>query len=278
MKDVNNFDKTDSGIFASFREVITEQVERRRESPSVLFADICISIVAFLFARCHVVFGARPLAIALLSLLPSRVFIALLGSVVGAVSLGPTGTAYAIIYTLAVALRIILSGAVSRDGRAFCEELLLRVCEATVAGFILAIYQLLITEMSAATLLFGLSMTLIPPLVCFALSGIFDTGIGFEEFFVGEEKLLCLQERTEREKYRLIFFHISTLLLSLFLALSLNEWDLFGFSISYIYVTVATLFTAKRFGALRAGAAGFVSALALSATSSVAFGLAGIHV
>ena len=181
--------------------------------------------------------------------------------------------AYAIIYTLAVALRIILSGAVSRDGRAFSEELMLKVCEATVIGFILAVYQLLITGMSVATVLFSLSMTLIPPLVCFALSGIFDTGIGFEEFFIGDGDLLKLADRPEREKYILIFFHFSALLLSLLLALSLSEWSIFGFSISYVYVTLATLFTAKRFGAVRAGAVGFVSALPLSATHAVAFAL-----
>ena len=272
MKDAKNMEKGGFGFFASAREIISEEVERRRRSPSVLFADICVFAVAFLFARCHVVFGARPLAIALLSVLPSRVFIALIASVLGAVSLGISGTAYAIIYTLAVALRIIISGAVSRDGRAFCEELLLRACEATVIGFILAVYQLLISGMTSSSLLFGLSITLIPPLACFAISGIFDTGIGFGEFFVGEEQLLRLQER---EKYGLIFFHFSALLLSLLLALSLNEWELFGFSFSYVYVTAATLFTARRFGAVRAGAVGFFSALPLSAIHSVAFGLSG---
>ena len=276
MKEVNNYDNAEGSIFASAREMLSEQIDRRRETPSVLFADICLFAVAFLFARCHVIFGARPLAIALLSLLPTRVFIALIGSAVGAISLGPVGVAYAIVYTLAVALRIILSGAVSRDGRAFCEELMLRVCEATVIGFILAVYQLLVTGMSVSSVLFGLSMTLIPPLVCFALSGIFDTGIGFEEFFVGEEGLLRLQDRTEREKYRLIFFHFSALFLSMLLALSMREWSLFGFSVPYIFVTAATIFTAKRFGAVRAGAVGFVSALPLSAMHSVAFGLSGI--
>ena len=68
----------------------------------------------------------------------------------------------------------------------------------------------------------------------------------------------------------------SALLLSLLLALSLNEWDLFGFSFSYVYVTAATLFTAKRFGAVRAGAVGFFSLLPISAMHSVAFGLSGV--
>ena len=276
MKDVKNVKGESVGLLASAREIIGEEIKKRRESPSVILADLCVIAASFLFARCHVIFGARPLAVAFLSLLPSRVFIALIGSVLGAVSLGTAGTAYAIIYTLAVALRIITSGAVSRDGRAFCEDLLLRICEATVIGFILGVYQLLLAGATAPSLLFALSMTLIPPLLCFALSGIFDTGVSFSEFFVGDAELLHIKGRAEREKYGLIFFQFSAAMLSLLLTLSLAEWELFGFSFAYVFAAVATLFVARRFGAIRAGAVGFISVLPLSAVHSVAFALSGI--
>ena len=51
MKDAKNMEKGSFGFFASAREIISEAVERRRRSPSVLFADICVFAVAFLFAR-----------------------------------------------------------------------------------------------------------------------------------------------------------------------------------------------------------------------------------
>ncbi len=275
MKNHTTDSATEGGAFVSLREGLSIQIERRRTRPSLLFADIGILLLGLVFARCHIVFGARPLAVGLLALLPQGVFIALVGAVTGALTLGGAGSVYAIIYVLLVALRIIISGAVG-EGRVFGERLPLRICEATIGGFLAAAYQVLLTGISVSSVLFGLAMTLTPPLATFAISGIFDTGIGFSDFFKGDAELLSTKERGERERYSLIFFQCSAALLSLLFSLSLSEFDILGFSLSYVYVSAATLFTARRFGAIRAAAIGFISALPVSASYSVSFALAGL--
>ena len=274
MKNYENETRARRGFFASARDAIANQISLRKESPVLLIGDIGTVIVGFLFARCHVVFGARPLAIGLLALLPVRVFTTLVGCVAGALSLGGGGSIYAIIYTLLVALRIIMSG--NTESEPFGESLLTRICEATIAGFLAGAYQILLTGISLTSVLFGISMIIIPPIITFALSGIFDTDTAFDDFFSGSAELLSLKGKSEREKYALIFFQCSLLLFVLFISMSLMEFEVFGFSFSYIFVSIATLFSARRFGAIRASAVGFVSALPISAVYSVAFALAGL--
>ena len=125
MKDYENETKVRGGLFSSLRDSLANQISIRKEKPSVLIADFGVLIIGFLFARCHVVFGARPLAIGLLALLPTRVFTTLIGCALGALSLGGGGSIYAIIYTLLTALRIILSGNTEDD---VFKENLLNIC------------------------------------------------------------------------------------------------------------------------------------------------------
>ena len=180
MKDAKNRDST--GIFPFSSRTLSEKLKEIKKSPSLLLANLSLFVLSILFSRCHVVFGARPLAIGLIALLPYGVFPAMLGAVIGALSLGAGGTVYAIVYTLTVALRIIISGS-SGEGRAFGESLIMRICEATISGFILAVYQIILAGFGAESLLFGLTVTLIPPVISFALSGVFDSGMTFGEFF-----------------------------------------------------------------------------------------------
>ena len=260
--------------FSSASHALSAGLTRIKSSPALLLSHASLVILGILFARCHVVFGARPLAVGLLSLLPSGVFSAMIGAIIGALSLGGSGTAYAIIYTLTVALRIIISGSLG-EGQTFGENLLMRICEATISGFILAIYQLILAGFGAASLLFGLAMTLIPPIVCFALSGVFDSGMRLADFFGSDTELLSLEDRPAAERYALIFFHMSAALLSLFVSLSLAEIQLFGFSFAYVYSAVITLFVSHRYGAARGAIAGFASMIPLSASSAASFALAG---
>ena len=259
--------------FSSASHALSAGLTRIKSSPALLLSHASLVILGILFARCHVIFGARPLAIGLLTLLPSGVFSAMIGAIIGALSLGGSGTAYAIIYTLTVALRIIISGSLG-EGQTFGENLLMRICEATISGFILAIYQLILAGFGAASLLFGLAMTLIPPIVCFALSGVFDSGMRLADFFGSDTELLSLEDRPAAERYALIFFHMSAALLSLFVSLSLAEIQLFGFSFSYVYSAVITLFVSHRYGAARGAIAGFASMIPLSASNAASFALA----
>ncbi len=271
MKDVKNREGANFGgvgaLSARLREV--------RSSPSVLFGYLSLLVLGFLFARCHVAVGARPLAIGLLALLPSGVFPTLVGAVIGGLSLGVSGTASAIICTLTVALRIMVSTSPDGDGGAFGETLLMRMCEATVSGFILAVYRLLISGFTTEVLLFGLTVTLVPPIVCFALSGIFDIGARLLDLLRGAPELLSFEGRSEREGYALIFFHLSASLLSLLIALSLMPFEVFGFSFAYVYAAAVTLLIAHRYGAVRGALIGLATALPLSAAHAATFALAG---
>ena len=272
MKDAKKRDS--AGIFPLSSRTLLEKLKQIKDSPSLLLANVSLFLLGVLFSRCHVIFGARPLAIGLISLLPTGVFSATVGAVIGALSLGAGGAAYAIIYTLTVALRIIISGS-SGEGNAFSENLLMRICEATISGFILAVYQLVAAGFGAASLLFGLTATLIPPVICFALSGVFDSGMTFGEFFGSTSDLLSLEDRPDHEKYALIFFQMSAALLSLLISLSLAEFQFFGFSFAYVYTAAITLFISHRYGAVRGAITGFASAIPLSAANAASFALAG---
>ena len=108
MNDAQNRDKTIN--FSSASHTISAELTRIKSSPALLLSHASMLLLGILFARCHVIFGARPLAVGLIALLPSGVFSAMIGAIIGALSLGSSGTAYAIIYTLTVAIRIIISG------------------------------------------------------------------------------------------------------------------------------------------------------------------------
>ncbi len=275
MKDLNNRSRADAGGIPASGRAISERLSEIRSSPSLMLTELLSAVLGFLFARCHVAFGARPLAIGLLALFPSGVFSSLIGSVIGALSLGTEGAPYAVICCLTVALRIMISSSSEGESRIFGESLLMRMCEATVSGFVLAVYRIILGGFGAETLLFALTVTLLPPVVCFALSGIFDLGVTLPELFGGERSRLSFEGRSERERYALIFFHLSAALLSLLIALSLSPFEIFGFSFAYVWAAAAALLISHRFGAVRGAIMGLVTALPLSAMQAVALALAG---
>ena len=134
---------------------------------SAAFAyDLFFFTIGFLFSRCHLIFGAYPLGIALLSLLPHSVLPALVGSVIGALTLGGEGLILAAVYLSAVILRIILSS----DGAFFEEANLTRMSVGVICGFAAAAARIFLRGLSATTLLYGGAMILLPPLAAFALS------------------------------------------------------------------------------------------------------------
>ena len=71
------------GFFQGVMRGIGEESERRRTSRGALFCDIAVFITSFFFARRHFIFGAYTLASRLIAVLPSHVWIALLGAAVG---------------------------------------------------------------------------------------------------------------------------------------------------------------------------------------------------
>lgn len=244
------------------------------EGGAFLF-DIFFFILGALFSRCHLLFGAYPLGVALISLLPHSVIPAMLGAVLGALMMGADGIVYASIYGVVVILRIILS---SGNGRSsyFGEALLVRMSVAVIGGFAAAVCEVLVRGLELTSLFFGLCMIFLSPLAVFCLSGLFDDKINIKTVLSSEKNLLSLKGTKDKERFDIIFFEISALVFVFLISLSLEKFVFFGISVSYIFITAVTLLSAKRLGAFSALAVGFISSFAVSGIHSVSFALLGL--
>ena len=244
-----------------------------------LIGDLLIFTVGFLLSRCQILLGARPLGIAYVSLLSSGVWPALLGTVIGSITLGFDGIIFAVATVIVALLRVAVSiSDRQEDGGValFCESLLLRISVSVLSGFVVAVYEVLMLGLNEATLLFDLAMIILTPIITFLLSGICTTGIDLWELIDGKEDMLRLSDLEGRERYDRIFFQISSLGLIAFISLSFKDVSLLGISFSYLFSVIITLLVARRFGAIRALATGFISTLVISGEQAVSFALAGL--
>ena len=270
--------KRREGFFSRIGSIFTSAKEARAKDKRALLFDLLFFTVAFLFARCHVMFGSHPLGIAFIAVLPIGVWQATLGAAIGALSLGGDGIIYAVAAAITAFLRVIISGGdkSNPDTPLFNEKLLLRMSSSVIAGFVCAVYEVLLSGFKQTSILFGAAMILLPPLLTFLFSGIFNTGITLTDLIYSNKGIFSLSMKEEGEKYNLIFFQCSALAIIFFITMSLESAELFGISLAYIFISFVTLLIAKRFGALRALAAGFVGSLGISGIYSVSFALAGL--
>ncbi len=258
-----------------------------------LWVSIGTVLLGFLFGGTHVLFGAYPLGLALCSALRSGVWLALLGVVLGSLTLGRSGVIYALIAVLAVFLRVVISGSERRDkagdgaeraakggliaqlragsGGLFGESILLRVCTAVIAGFVAAIYELLLGGMSLDTVLFGICMIVLSALVAAALCCIYLGGTSVREVVFGHGRV-C---QKDIGKVEAVLYRTGALCCILLVSLSLKRYVLFGVDTAYIYATLITVFAAKRYGTLPGAVCGFFSSFAISGLYSPAFALFG---
>ena len=262
------------GFFDGISNAIKEGVERRKQNSASLIYDALAFFVAFLFARCHVVFGTYPLATAFLAVLPCEVFVALFGALLGSISLGRLGVIYAITSFIVVFLRIMISGG-KENKHLFCEPLVLRMSSSAIGAFVNAVYEFLLNGFSLTSVLYGVFGVLLSASFTFLFSGLFDMGIGYDELLFGKKDILTYKKQGN-EKYAAYLFSGSALIFIFFISLSMKKYDFFGVSPSYLFAAVITLFTARRFGAMRAMAVGFVSTLGISGLYSVSFALLGV--
>lgn len=262
----------------SYSQIFSEAIERRRKNPRIFFRDAITLAVGLLFARCHVVFGARPLAIALLCALPYRVWIALFGCVCGALTLGKAGVIYAMISFVAVFLRLAISGGTkdNYERETFGESGLFRLSVAAISGFTIAAYELLLSGINGTSLLFGLAMIILCPLLSVALSYLFSTRFSLEELLFDSTRVPSLHAKVRDELLHAVLFRISAAAYAFFITLSLKEFELLGVSPSYVFSAAVTLIISKRFGALHGAGVGFASALAISPTACTAFAISGL--
>lgn len=276
--------KRGQGLFGKIMDSIKSAVAKRKAEREVPLYDIAVFIITFLVARCHIIFGAYPVALAVIAILPSRVWIAVLGSIVGSLTLGKAGIIYAMISVIVAFLRLIISGTdkdVGEDGREqevklFHESILLRVSAAVIGGFIAAVYEVLLNSFTTTSVLFGVAMVVLPAIISFALSGIFTSGVSPSAVFRGTTEIFSLKRKNEKDRISIIFFQCSALLGIFLISLSLEQYELLGISAGYIFASLATVFTARRFGGIKGAAVGFVASVGLSGIYSVAFALAGL--
>ncbi|MBO5879627.1 MAG: SpoIIE family protein phosphatase [Clostridia bacterium] len=269
-----------ASVFSSLATQFRLGAERRKNDRGALIADISVFLTAFFFARTHILFGSHPLATALVAVLPSRVFISLIGAVVGSLSLGRVGIIHAIISLIILLLRIIISSGFGEKrgereaASLFGEPLVMRLAAATIGAFVGAGYEMLLEGFSFSSVLFGVFGVGLTLGFAFMYSGLFFADISVVDFIFGKRNLFS--RVGGEEKWGIFFFQASFAVTAFLFAYSLAEYTYFGISFSYIFVFVLTLFIAKRFGAIRAMAVGFISSVGISAAFSPAFALAGI--
>lgn len=271
--DKENRKKTNilEGAIASFKA----EAARRKSERGALVCDLIAFISAFFFARRHIVFGAYPLASALISVLPSRVWISAAGAVAGSLSLGKSGVIHAITTLLILFLRIIISsGRIGGEKESlFSEPLIMRFCAGTIGAFVSAGYEILLSGFSFTSILFGVSGVLATLFFSVVFSGLFITDIAAEELLFTDRTIF--RKKRDKEDSSLILFQLSASVTIFLFTLSLKEYDYFGISIAYIFSVALTLYVSKRFGALRGMATGFVSTAAVSALLSPGAALLG---
>ena len=240
--------------------------------------DLVMFSIGFLLSRCHVIFGAHPLGLAFLCCLPASVWPSLLGAVIGAFSLGGDGIIFAAVCAIAVFLRAAISAKDGEDGsiKLFGEGLLARMSTAVICGFISGVYEVVVSGLNESTLLFGISMVVFPPILCFILFGVFSCEINLRTIVFEPHRSLSISEAHRTENYSALIFQLCSLMLMFFIGMSFRGVDMLGISVAYLFSALITLICAKKFGALRAMAVGFASSLSISPTLSVAFALAGL--
>lgn len=265
-------------FFDGIIKIIKREAGRRRADRGALLADVAVFLIALFFSRRHVAFGAYPLAAALVATLPSRVWIALVGALVGAFSLGRAGIIHAIIAAVIVFLRIVISGSTRRgedeDERLFAEPYVMRVAAAAIGSFVGAVYEILLEGLSLSAILFGSVGVLLTVVLAFSYFGVFTSSISPTAVVFGSGRILAAE--SDRERAALWLFQGSFLVITLLTSVSLVGYDFFGISLSYIFSAAITLFVARRFGAVRGMACGFAAAVGINPIAAVGFSLVGL--
>lgn len=272
----NERENSAPSFFGGIRAMIRQEGERRKSERGALITDVIVFLVAFFFARRHIAFGAYPLATALVAVLPSRVVIALIGAVTGALTLGKSGVIHAIISLIIFFLRIIISGSHSPSDNetVFSEPLIMRLSAATIGAFVGAGYEMLLSGFSLSSVLFGVFAVLLTLIAGILYSGLFFSDITVSDVLYGTRAIF--ERREGRDRLGAVFFEISFLGIVLLISYALSDYVYFGISLSYVFVIALTLFISKRFGVIRGMAVGFVGSVLISPSYSTAFSLIGV--
>ena len=261
-----------SGFFSRILGGVRSARESRSEERGALFLDICFFLLGYIFSGRHVIFGARPLALATLSLLPMGVWQTLAGAVVGSLSLGAEGVGNILACGALLVLRLILSS----GSTPFGESLPLRVSVSLLGGAVSMLYGAVSMGFSDGALLFGVFSVLLPPALTALLSGLFFTGVSVKELLFSEKAVLTLKENDNARRQDLVFFSLSALAFLFLLSFSLSEYSIFGISPAIVLSSFLVLLSARRLGTLGAVLVGFFSSLGAVGMSAISFAVMGL--
>ena len=243
------------------------------ESIGVIPAMAALTI-GLLFGRYHLIFGAYPLGIAAVSALPTLVWPTLIGVLAGSLTLGTDHLILALCAGISLLVRLFTCRG-SEDKAMFSEGIMLRMCAAVIGGFVFAVYECIVAGFSLATILNSLTMILLTPILTFVFSGLFGSSISITDLFSGRDDL-SLKGKTDAEKYDIILFQCSLAVTLFLISISLSELSIFGIGGDFVFISLVTILVSKRFGAPRAMAVGFISALGSSGVSAVSFAIVGL--
>lgn len=264
------------GLFDSLGIMIKGELEKRKGDSTALLFDAVVLIISFLFARCHIIFGAYPLGVAFVAVMQRGVWIALIGTVAGALSLGKAGIIHAIISIIVVFLRVMISGGEKNGDRVlFFEPLVLRISAAAIGAFVGAAYEVLLGGFAFKSILYGVVAVLLSAVFTFCFAGILDGGVSFSDF-LSSRRNIFKSAKCEKDRFGIYLFQGTFLLFVFLISLSLKNYNVLGISPAYMFSVMITLVVARRFGAIRAMAVGFVSSLGISSVYSAAFALVGL--
>ncbi len=266
---------TGMGIVTGISGVLRSELEKRRARPILAAFDVGAFLLNFIFARLHLVFGAYPLATAFVAATPFDVFISLAGAVAGSLSMGDGGIIHSMISVIVVFLRVVISGGKGQDKSLFGESIVLKLSVSLIGAFVASVYKLLLGGFNTNGILYSLSSCLLTALFTLIFSGLFVSDIRFSEALVGNAEVFE-KTRTGKERYNFIFFGISSLILIFFISLALAPYSILGIDFDFVFAAFTALFTAKRFGAVRAMAVGFIASVAASSAYAAGFALLGL--
>lgn len=252
---------------------IKGEISKRRTDKISLLLDLLVFMLSFFFAKRHIAFGVYPLGITIVGVLNSRVLVATLGAVIGALSLGDIGLVYALMIPLVVVIRLILS--FGKESGVFCEDYVIRVFSVAISSSLVSLYELLISGPTLNATLFASVGILLSVGIAISLFGAFTTDITYKDIIFSSP--LAIKRDGEFIPSR-VFYHASVLFLILLSTLSFDGYSFFGITLSYIFLSAITIFTATRFGIARGMLVGFFGGLTLGAITAVGFALAGLVV
>ncbi len=267
---------------------------REEESPLVRFSQrataflkgyagreaipgVLMFFAAWLFAKTPLLFGAYPLGLGLLCGERRHQLPTMLGLAVGCVSLGVPGVVWGILYILAFLFRLLFSTPGSRlkslpsTKGVFWELPQLQITTAVLVGAVAGLYECFVSGFVTNSLLFGLVMVVGAGGIAALLSGFFSWDVTWEEVLGKKGVKPARRSRGERA-----VMEVGLCLFLGLIAFCLKDISLFGVSLGYLVTAFATLFTARRFGAMRGCALGLVVGLFTGVYNAPAFGLMGL--